>query len=67
MSPPMIGAVLENASLFLVYNHVQIMVREYTTPNYNNKSQHQAPLPISIVCFAGALSGASASFFLTPI
>ncbi|CAB4495735.1 unnamed protein product [Rhizophagus irregularis] len=25
MSPPMIGAMLENASLFLVYNHIQTM------------------------------------------
>jgi len=63
----MIGAILENASLFLVYNHVQTMIREYTTPNYNNRSQHQVPLPMSIVFFAGALSGTSASFFLTPI
>jgi ornithine carrier protein len=67
MSPPMIGAMLENASLFLVYNHVQAMIREYTAPNYNNESQHQAPLSMSVICLAGALSGTTASFFLTPI
>ncbi|RGB35724.1 mitochondrial carrier domain-containing protein [Rhizophagus diaphanus] len=67
MSPPMIGAMLENASLFLVYNHIQTMVREFKTPNYNNESQHQAPLSMSVVCLAGGLSGTTASFFLTPI
>ncbi|RIA84785.1 mitochondrial carrier domain-containing protein [Glomus cerebriforme] len=66
ISPPMIGAMLENASLFLVYNYVQTMIKEYTTPNYN-KSQHEAPLSMSIVCFAGAMAGTSASFWLTPI
>ncbi|GES85487.1 mitochondrial carrier [Rhizophagus clarus] len=67
MSPPMIGAMLENASLFLVYNYVQTTIKEYTTPNYNIDSQHQAPLSMWVVCLAGGLSGATASFFLTPI
>src|ERR1043165_8112608 len=66
MSPPMLGAMLENASLFLVYNHIQTMIREFTVPNYN-KAQHQTPLTMTIVFLAGGLSGTTASFFLTPI
>src|SRR4051812_11542433 len=66
MTPPMLGAMLENASLFLVYNHIQTMIREFTVPNYN-RLQHQVPLTMTVVCLAGGLSGTSASFFLTPI
>ncbi|RIA97298.1 mitochondrial carrier domain-containing protein [Glomus cerebriforme] len=66
MSPPMVGAILENASLFLVYNHIQTMIGEFTTQNYNNL-QHKSPPTMTIICLAGALSGTSASFFLTPI
>jgi ornithine carrier protein len=66
MSPPMLGAMLENASLFTVYNHIQTMIREFTVPNYN-KLQHQTPLTMTVVFLAGGLAGTTASCFLTPI
>ncbi|CAI2183897.1 18455_t:CDS:2 [Funneliformis geosporum] len=65
LSSPLVGAMLENACLFLAYNHIQTMIREYTTPNYN-KSQPPS-LTMSHFCISGALSGSLASFLLTPV
>ncbi|CAG8449707.1 16844_t:CDS:2 [Dentiscutata erythropus] len=73
MSSPMVGAMLENAMLFLVYNHIQMMIKEYTTPAYkrhllyNKNFMDEISLDMGQLCLAGALSGALASFVLTPV
>ncbi|CAG8757334.1 29916_t:CDS:2 [Gigaspora margarita] len=73
MSSPMVGAMLENAMLFLVYNHIQMVIKEYTTPAYkrhllyNKNFADEISLDMSQLCMAGALSGAFASFVLTPV
>ncbi|CAG8451619.1 20189_t:CDS:1 [Racocetra fulgida] len=73
MSSPMVGAMLENAMLFLAYNQIQMMIKEYTTPAYkrhllyNKNSADEVSLDMGQLCLAGALSGALASFVLTPV
>nr|CAG8483468.1 13516_t:CDS:2 [Entrophospora candida] len=76
LSSPMVGAMLENATLFLAYNHIQMLIREYTTPidqkhllydNNNQTDAGQIPLSMTQLILAGALSGALTSFLLTPI
>ncbi|CAG8745155.1 7062_t:CDS:2, partial [Racocetra persica] len=73
MSSPMVGAMLENAMLFLAYNQIQMMIKEYTTPAYkrhllyDKNSVEEVSLDLGQLCLAGALSGALASFVLTPV
>nr|CAG8614007.1 10621_t:CDS:2 [Entrophospora candida]CAG8645238.1 11137_t:CDS:2 [Entrophospora candida] len=76
LSSPMIGAILENATLFLAYNHIQMLIREHTTPidqrhllydNNYQKDAGQIPLSMTQLILAGALSGVLTSFLLTPI
>lgn len=56
ISAPLLGAMLENATLFLCYNRAVEFLR---TPGQE--------LPFSNVLLAGAVSGAACSFVLTPI
>ncbi|CAG8513170.1 8510_t:CDS:2 [Acaulospora morrowiae] len=73
MSSPMIGAMLENAMLFLVYNQIKMMIVEYTTPVnerhrlYINNVIDQESFSMSQLCLAGGISGSLTSFVLTPL
>ena len=68
LSSPLIGSMAENAILFVAYNHFQSIIRDVSNegkpfdPNLNTR-----PLTIPELCLAGALSGATVSFLLTPI
>src|SRR2546429_7967138 len=69
----MFGAVLENATLFLAYNHIQMLIKNYTTPVnqihflYDKNNQNKISLTMTQLILSGALSGAMTSFLLTPI
>lgn len=57
---PVIGAMAENATLFLVYGQVQKLIRYLRTDSSNS-------LPLPYVALSAACAGATASFILTPI
>ncbi|KAG8759735.1 hypothetical protein FRC14_005121 [Serendipita sp. 396] len=58
---PVVGAMAENASLFLCYNQLQALIR--------TSSNHPAGQPLSLgqLAIAAGGAGAVASFLLTPI
>ncbi|KAG8993571.1 hypothetical protein FRB94_005352 [Tulasnella sp. JGI-2019a] len=56
---PVVGAILENAALFLVYNQVQIGIKRVTG--------QPGDLTIPQKAFAAACGGTVASFILTPL
>ncbi|CAO3625405.1 unnamed protein product [Cunninghamella echinulata] len=62
MSVPLIGAMIENATLFVGYKQIQRMIRIYT-----NNLDENTPLTMNQLYMAGAGSGALASFILTPV
>ncbi|ORZ17085.1 mitochondrial carrier domain-containing protein [Absidia repens] len=62
MSLPIIGAMMENATLFVGYRQVQRLIRSYTG-NYDENT----PLSMNQLLLAGAGSGALVSFVLTPV
>ncbi|GAA6044540.1 hypothetical protein JCM8097_000486 [Rhodosporidiobolus ruineniae] len=67
VSMPVGGAMVENATLFVVYNQSQALLRRiFPLPPPANPSD---PPPISIpqIATAAALAGAAASFVLTPV
>ncbi|ORZ30836.1 mitochondrial carrier domain-containing protein [Catenaria anguillulae PL171] len=62
LSSPLVGAVLENATLFVSYNHIQKMIRASRVD-----STEDGELTLPELFTAGALAGTVASFLLTPI
>jgi len=63
LSPPMLGAMAENATLFLTYNRAQNFFRSnglFIDPSSNK-------LSFTGLVVAGAISGACTSYVLTPI
>lgn len=60
MSLPILGAMMENATLFVGYRQVQRLIRSYT----GNKDD---PLSMQQLLLAGAGSGALVAFVLTPV
>lgn len=62
MSIPLVGAMIENAALFVGYKQIQRMIRIYT-----NNLDENTPLTMSQLLLAGAGSGALAAFILTPV
>lgn len=78
---PVIGAMAENATLFVVYSQTQAFLRRYfpiptdsrtSTTNVvddasSGTTTNTQPLPLSQLAFAGACAGAVTSFVLTPI
>lgn len=60
---PIIGAMAENASLFLAYNKVQQALLKY--PHFNSTTGHK--ITLDGIAIAGAGAGTVASFLLTPI
>ncbi|KAF7349218.1 hypothetical protein MSAN_01711200 [Mycena sanguinolenta] len=58
---PIVGAMVENASLFLSYRELQDLIKSV---NHQNKEE---PSSMSQLALAGAGAGAITSFLLTPI
>ncbi|KAG0298714.1 hypothetical protein BGZ98_000117, partial [Dissophora globulifera] len=69
LSSPLVGAMLENAVLFVGYRRAQDMLRELvaTPDDLNTKGAEPAPLSIPMLCLSGAISGVFASVVLTPV
>lgn len=63
LSAPLVGSMFENSVLFVTYNHIQSLIRRYSS----NSSDPAAPLSMSQLSAAGFLSGACVSFVLTPV
>lgn len=60
MSLPILGAMIENATLFVGYRQVQRLIRAYT----GNTNE---PLSMNQLLLAGGGSGALVAFVLTPV
>ncbi|KIY70872.1 mitochondrial carrier [Cylindrobasidium torrendii FP15055 ss-10] len=59
---PIVGAMAENASLFLSYREFQNLIRAYIHPLPSSEA-----LPIKYLCLAAAGAGSITSCLLTPI
>ncbi|GAA5826515.1 hypothetical protein JCM11251_002406 [Rhodosporidiobolus azoricus] len=66
VSMPVGGAMVENATLFVVYNQTQALLRHYFPPPPSS-DPNDPPLSIPQIATAAALAGAAASFVLTPV
>lgn len=62
VSMPLLGATLENASLFLTYNQTQHILRVAS----DRPPDSTDPLPFSLLAVAAAVSGAVTGIVLTP-
>ncbi|KAG9121657.1 hypothetical protein FRC07_002305 [Ceratobasidium sp. 392] len=60
---PIVGAMAENASLFLAYNKIQQALQKY--PHFNTGPGEK--IPLGGIAIAGGGAGTVASFLLTPI
>ncbi|KAI0280386.1 mitochondrial carrier domain-containing protein [Russula aff. rugulosa BPL654] len=58
---PIVGAMAENAILFLAYNELQNLIRRFSNAPF------AGTLSLSQLAYAAAGAGAITSFFLTPI
>ncbi|CEQ42271.1 SPOSA6832_04078 [Sporobolomyces salmonicolor] len=67
VSMPVGGAMAENATLFVVYNQTQALLRHLFPPPPSLNPDEPAPLSIPQIATAAALAGAAASFVLTPV
>ncbi|KAG0654349.1 hypothetical protein C6P46_001788 [Rhodotorula mucilaginosa] len=68
VSMPVLGAMAENATLFVVYNQSQAALKRLFPPPPLADSRNDAPhLSIPQTATAAALAGAAASFVLTPV
>ncbi|KAI9019186.1 mitochondrial carrier [Phycomyces nitens] len=61
MASPLVGAMLENATLFVGYRQIQNAIRKYSG------TEQGADLSLSQLVLAGTASGALASLVLTPV
>lgn len=65
---PVLGAMAENATLFVVYNQSQAALRRLFPPPPSSAGPMDAPhMSIPQTAAAAALAGAAASFVLTPV
>ncbi|KAG0343221.1 hypothetical protein BG004_005434 [Podila humilis] len=65
LSSPLVGAMLENAVLFVGYRRAQDALRELVAvPDTNGQ---KTPLSIPMLCLSGGISGVFASMVLTPV
>jgi ornithine carrier protein len=65
---PVMGAMAENATLFVVYSQTQaFMRRHFPVRSEGIFNPTNAPLPLSQMAIAGGCAGAVTSFVLTPI
>ncbi|EJT46427.1 L-ornithine transporter [Trichosporon asahii var. asahii CBS 2479] len=62
LSAPVVGAAMENATLFFVYNRCQAGI-----VSLRPEAQRDAPLTIPELALSGAGAGAVTSYVLTPI
>lgn len=71
MSSPIVGAMMENAILFVGYRQIQRQIREYSppvqTPTTILDDDGQVPLTLNQLVLAGAIAGSVVSFILTPV
>ncbi|KAG0262715.1 hypothetical protein BG011_009845 [Mortierella polycephala] len=70
LSSPLVGAMLENAVLFVGYRRAQDMLREFVAvpdSNHSHAGSEPAPLSIPMLCLSGGISGIFASMVLTPV
>lgn len=71
MSSPIVGAMLENAILFVGYRQIQRYIREYSPPMQTATTvldtDGQVPLTLKQLVLAGAIAGTIVSFILTPV
>ena len=67
LSMPVLGAMAENATLFVVYTQTQGLIRRFSSPPSSSGTEANAPLSIPQLALAGACAGAATSFVLTPI
>ncbi|GAA5896301.1 hypothetical protein JCM6882_000976 [Rhodosporidiobolus microsporus] len=66
VSMPVGGAMAENATLFVVYNQSQALLRHFFPPPPAS-DPNDPPISIPQIATAAALAGAAASFVLTPV
>lgn len=66
VSMPVLGAMAENATLFLVYGQVQQLIRRILFPEQASR-RRPPPLPLPYIALSAACGGAAASLILTPI
>ncbi|ORX58170.1 mitochondrial carrier [Hesseltinella vesiculosa] len=73
MSSPLVGAMVENAALFVGYREIQRMIRSHSMTSHELDLGHTVPEdqlpPLSMpqLVLAGSLSGILASVVLTPV
>ncbi|GAA5910488.1 uncharacterized protein JCM6883_003025 [Sporobolomyces salmoneus] len=67
VSMPVGGAMAENATLFVVYNQSQSLLRHYFPHPVHDDPTQSAPLSIPQIATAAAIAGSAASFVLTPV
>lgn len=71
MSSPIVGAMLENAVLFVGYRQIQRYIRMYSppvqTPDTILDKDNQVPLSMNQLVLAGSIAGALVSVVLTPV
>ncbi|GAA5934745.1 uncharacterized protein JCM15063_003056 [Sporobolomyces koalae] len=67
VSMPVGGAMAENATLFVVYNQSQALLRHLFPPPAHSDPSQVAPLSIPQIATAAAIAGSAASFVLTPV
>lgn len=66
VSMPIGGAMVENATLFVVYNQSQALLRRLSPPPPTLASE-APPINLTHLGLSAALAGACASFVLTPV
>src|ERR1700682_5004789 len=67
---PIVGAMAENATLFVIYNRAQILIRALSGPSSSSSlapGEALPPLSLPQLAAAAGCAGAIASFILTPI
>lgn len=71
MSSPIVGAMLENAILFVGYRQIQRQIREISppiqTPTTTLDDNGEVPLTLNQLVLAGAIAGSVVSVILTPV
>ncbi|KAK4509228.1 uncharacterized protein ATC70_007578 [Mucor velutinosus] len=71
MSSPIVGAMLENAILFVGYRQIQRHIREISppvqTPTTVLDDNGEVPLTFNQLALAGAIAGSLVSVVLTPV
>ncbi|KAF9431166.1 hypothetical protein BGZ94_007617 [Podila epigama] len=67
LSSPLVGAMLENAVLFVGYRRAQDALRELMAVPDVSGTADAAPLSIPMLCLSGGISGVFASMVLTPV